>query len=86
MKTIFKYELELSDHTLSLPLGSKILSVANQHDEFVLYAEIAQECGFFEMHRIFVRTTGEKFMDDSGRFIGTVLSSGGDFVLHVYAT
>jgi len=74
MKRIFKYPIQVTDHTrLTLPRGARILSVMNQREEIVLYALVEDSAYQNEAWEIEVRGTGH---DASGltdhTFLGTV--------------
>lgn len=92
--SIFKYNIPANSgvHTLLLPEGSQILSAAVQFPgdgEFQVWVRIPNEEGIRKRaYDLCVCMTGSgtdyQMQDGKGRFIGTVLLSGGHFVLHVF--
>jgi len=88
MRAIYKYTLRPGKQSLKLPIGSKIISVANQRDDICIWAEVETLNSDTEERDIEVFATGDvmyELYDDFERVhIGTVLLFGGDLVLHVY--
>lgn len=83
---IYKYTLSATDHQpLPLPVGSKILSVANQYDNMVLYA-IVTESETQDMYDIMVKGTAHDLPDNVNdyQFLGTVKLMGGKLMFHVF--
>lgn len=86
MKTIFKYHLDIKDlQILDLPLGSRILSVLNQNENLVLYAEhnTLEKC----CEQRHIRVVGTGYYYDSPfklEFIGSVSFHGGSLIFHVF--
>lgn len=78
---IFKYKLGVGGQSIFMPKGAKILSVANQRGEAVLWAEC--EGNEDVPHLIECRLTGFNHAS-GGAFVGTVLLEDGDFVMHVF--
>lgn len=85
MKRIFKYTLDIVDYQeLTLSENSKILSVANQRDNIVLYALTNEltTCTY----AIIMHGTGHPADDVIGaQFIGTVSLYNGSLMFHVFA-
>lgn len=85
MKRILKYTLDIVDYQeLTLSENSKILSVANQRDNIVLYAltDELSTCTY----AIIMHGTGHPADDVIGaQFIGTVSLYNGSLVFHVFA-
>lgn len=86
MKKIFKYVIPVTDHhILHLPEGAKILSVANQHDNIVMYALVDPEK---TAKRLDIRVCGTGHALDNRieqmTFIGTVSLHGGRLMFHVF--
>lgn len=86
MQSIWKYELEVTDiQTIRLPLGAKIISVAEQRGRLCLWAivnldNVHPDSG--ELVEIAIVGTGNP-VDTSGlKFIGTVVMN--PFVWHVF--
>jgi len=86
MKNIFKYTLEILDvQRLDIPTGSKILSVAEQYGNIVLYALVDDARGGLDSFEIFIRGTGHPFGDiDNCEFLGTVKLDEGRLMFHVF--
>lgn len=84
MNVIYKYPLVVGEtQTLSLPIGSVILSVQNQHDTptmWVLHA--TDEVGQNTDVQVMIVGTGHQFDVDNWRFINTVQC--GELVWHVF--
>lgn len=85
MKRILKYTLDIVDYQeLTLSENSKILSVANQRDNIVLYAltDELTTCTY----SIIMHGTGHPADDVIGaQFIGTVNLYNGALMFHVFA-
>ena len=85
MKRILKYTLNIVDYQeLTLSENSKILSVANQRDNIVLYAltDELTTCTY----SIIMHGTGHPANDVIGaQFIGTVSLYNGSLMFHVFA-
>lgn len=83
---VFKYPLEVIDEqVLSLPRGAKILSFAEQHGGYCIWALVDPQrpqgtC------RIRLAGTGHpiNYAPDNLAFIGTALAMDGNFVLHAF--
>ncbi len=86
MKTIWKFELDTADYqTLSIPLPAKILSVSNQGNQIVLYAEVDTESTMLRDVAVWIHGTGhEKKALTTAKFIGTVKLMDGILMFHVY--
>lgn len=69
----------------TLPGIERILSVANQREQLVLYALSSTEPDAGRDFHIFVLQTGWNVPASATHFIGTVLFANGDYVLHVFA-
>lgn len=83
---IHKYQLTTDDTVidLALPVGSEILSVANQRDILVLWARVSED-DKMRMHKLALCTTnGTCPVPEDARFIGTALFQGGAYVVHVF--
>lgn len=82
---IFKYPLEIeTEQTIELPYGSTILSVINQNDKIVLYAEVHPDKVGYVKKQILIFGTGHDLYIDRGQFLGTVSLFDGKLVFHVY--
>lgn len=86
MKRIFKYELPVMEtQLLTLPKNARVLSVANQRDNLVLWAAVDPQAKDVESHLITIGTTGNTLPDvQNTDFLGTVLFNNGSFVTHVF--
>lgn len=92
MKAIHKYHVPKTDcGRVELPLRSKILSVAKQHDWLVLYALVDKTVKETEPITVYVIDTDCKlpkgFLDKwkgSPRFMGTFSTLYGTRTLHVF--
>ena len=86
MKTIFKYPLLVDDNqTVILPTGARVLSVAEQRGNIVLYALIDDEEKAQSVYTIRIRGTGHYAGElDPCRFLGTINQHDGQFMWHVF--
>jgi len=91
MKTIYKYALELTDRQLvSIPLGSKILSVDNQNGAICVWVEVDSDVPYYRDYVFRIVGTGNPIdfptkpneTTSPYNFIGTVIMN--PFVWHVY--
>ncbi|MBX3579959.1 MAG: hypothetical protein KF723_22375 [Rhizobiaceae bacterium] len=86
--TIWKFPLKITDvQDVEMPIGSRILSVAEQHGVICLWALVNPhpEAGK-AVRRITIVGTGYPVPHGyTADYIGTVLTSGGDLVWHVFA-
>ncbi len=85
MRSIFKYQIRrLSDVVIVKMLkGAKVISVAEQGGILCLWAEVDVSEPMEE--RVFrIAGTGHNLGGDEGRYIGSVVCSGGALVWHVY--
>lgn len=89
MKRIYKYKLGDIDHQkhiiLDIPLPAKILSVAEQYNDVVLYTLIDDENGIAPVD-ILIVGTGMSIFDniDSFKFIWTVKLHNGKYMFHIF--
>ncbi len=83
---IYKYPLnQFQVHkaqTIRLPKGSTLLSAINQQERLAVYAAL-KDGEPNEVHKVLVQITGAD-SDTSGRFLGTVSFSNGDYIIHVF--
>jgi hypothetical protein len=91
MKTIYKYPLELTDRqAVSMPIGSKILSVDNQNGTICVWAEVDSDVPHNRYYSFRIVGTGNPIdfttkPNETVRpynFLGTVIMN--PFVWHVY--
>lgn len=87
-KVIYKYKLEITDYQkIYLPIGSKILSVANQREQLCLWALVDPDANFGEhLHHVEIIGTGNPippvYQGMERVFLGTVVIE--PFVWHVF--
>jgi hypothetical protein len=83
---IYKYKILITDEfVLNLPLNSKLLSVAEQDGDMVLYAMVIPELG---LHPVKIRVigTGNPMPGDMSeyKFLGTVKTYNGRLMWHIF--
>lgn len=83
-KVVFKYELQAGVTLIKLPVGSKPLHVATQHDRLQMWVLIPKDVVSFTERFFAVFGTGHPFDRPGASHIGTVLTADGDYVLHVF--
>lgn len=85
-RSIYKYTIdEVGTQTLTLPAGSKILSVINQRDVIRIYAMVDPRTERTEKYSIEIYGTGHTIRhDDTYKFLGTVVLYDGEIVFHVF--
>jgi len=87
MKTIYKYNLEITDRqSLELPKNADILSVKNQDNKLCLWAYVDTEIEEKTIHEIEVFGTGNPIFENSKtvrEFLGTCVMPNG-LVWHVF--
>jgi hypothetical protein len=81
--TVWKYELDGVTNTLDIPKGAKPLSVAQQHNALVLWAQVDPDAPT-EKRTVHVVGTGTPVPDEVGPFIGTAVCDGGAWVFHIF--
>ena len=85
MKTVYKYPLQHTDEQiLEVPVGSQILSVANQSDTIVLYALVDTEVKQMQNISIYIHGTGHVVYGEDIVFVGTVPFFRGNLMFHVF--
>jgi hypothetical protein len=86
MKSIYKFTLLIADQqTLTLPKGSRILSVTEQRGNIVLYSLVDTNAESTEDVLIIIHGTGHPANDiDDCTFLGTVKLRGGGLMFHVF--
>ncbi len=89
MKKIFKYHIDYTSESMSLPVGAIILSVGMQKDKLMLWAIVEYDDDKrktvpTEERLIRILGTGQDLTPEMehGKFIGTVFN--GPFVWHVF--
>ena len=85
MSVIYKYELEPKQvQDLMMPVGAKILHVANQFEKICLWA-LVDRLAEHKPRRFVIFLTGEQdFEAEKSNYLGTVLMQNGVLVLHVF--
>lgn len=85
IRKVFKYQLKIqAEQEIELPSHSRILSVKNQRNSIVLYAEVREDIKETKKIKVFLVCTGDKVPLDATLFLDTVLLNNGIYVLHVY--
>ena len=86
MKTIWKYELEVTDEqVISVPVEAQALAVQVQGGKPCIWALVDSEAE--RRHRtVYIHGTGHEVSlgAQSGRHLGTVQLAGGALVFHVF--
>lgn len=81
---IGKFKLSTTDvQTVEISEPANILSVIEQRDEIVLYAEMKRGAPTVKK-QICIIGTGNPMPEYPGRFIGTVSTEQGSLIWHVY--
>ena len=81
---IYKYELSIeSNQTLTMPRGSKILSIQLQQERLYLWAIVNNQNDAKE-RRFTIVGTGHEFNLSGLRYISTVQQRGGALVWHIF--
>jgi len=81
MKTIYKYQLTLSDNPITMIKGAEILTVKLQNDTPTLWALVDTDEYLQESRLIVIRGTGHT-IEDNAKHITTYMD--GPFVWHVF--
>ena len=91
MKTIYKYRFDMdkSEQTIELPMGARILCVANQLEHLTMWAVVDPRVQQTAARRFYVIGTGQDNVpedNDDGYILyrGTAQFMGGLLVLHVF--
>jgi hypothetical protein len=84
---IYKYPLEITDTQLiAMPAGAEAISVAEVRGQLVLYALVNPERKLRPYPVLVYGTGGPVEHADEYRFVGTVVTRGGQFVWHVFVS
>lgn len=87
MKTIWKFELDITDgQEITMPsLNAPIIAVQAQNDKICLWAVVNPEFKQPQIRKIFIVGTGNPFPDvQSFRYLDTVQTHDGRAVWHVF--
>ena len=85
IRKVFKYQLKIQEEQeIELPSHSRVLSVKNQRNSIVLYAEVRKDIKETNKIKVFLVCTGDKVPSDATLFLDTILLNDGNYVLHVY--
>lgn len=87
MESIYKYVLKPTEkNVLELPIGSKILSIEEQHGEMVVYGLVPFNQETKERYEILIYGTGHEISTDLNEylFLGTVKMHDGRLMLHAF--
>lgn len=88
MRLIWKYPLDIKDEqVVDLPINAQLLSVQEQNGQIVLWA-IVEPNRVTEEIKVRIYGTGHPLavQDDLFSYLGTVQTSGGSLVWHVFFT
>ena len=84
MKTIWKYKLS-PDNKIVMPRDAEVLSIQLQGASGVPYMWVLVNPDAETETRVFkIYGTGYDMPDNPGKHLGTVMTDGGAFVLHVF--
>lgn len=84
MRTVWKYKIPLVDTVwLELPVGAKILKVAQQGEGVFLWALVDPEAPRDYVH-LRVAGTGHEIAQDDAEHVDSFLMDGGRLVFHVF--
>jgi hypothetical protein len=87
MQTIFKYELDVIDRqVLTVPKGSTVLNVKEQHGKMVLYVLCDATVEGDARLEVRIHGTGHYIAEDIKNYgyVDTVMLHGGAFAWHVF--
>lgn len=86
MKTIWKYELEITDlQVIKMPYGAKILTVQTQNDKPCIWVETNDDAHLPRNNRVIeIIGTGNPMEVRQRTYIGTFQLHNGGMVFHVY--
>lgn len=89
MIKIYKYEIEQTDHqTLTLPRGSKILSIIEQYGKPVIYAIVDTDVVLTDNYEIIIVGTGHEINSILNImyyvFLGTLSFVEGNLIFHYF--
>ena len=84
MKTIWKYQLDLADHTsFTAPEPAEIISIENQRGILSAWVIVDPDAPVVTRNLV-VRGTGHPFQGNEGKHIATVQGHDGLLVFHVF--
>lgn len=84
MKSIFKYPIQVTDfQKVAMHQGAKILCAQMQRDQLCLWAEVDPDQPL-EARMIEIYGTGHSMTSAPIQYIGTVQTTGGALVWHLY--
>ena len=82
---IYKYPLKLDEiEWIELPIGAKIIHVAEQRGKLFFWAEIDVKEPRRCLRGFYIAGTGLRLLFDFKRHLGSVVMPGGHLVCHVY--
>jgi hypothetical protein len=87
MKTIWKYELQVTDwQTINIPRNAEILTIQNQNGIPQLWAIVDTDEKAIELKGIEIYGTGNPMRSDGliRKYIGTFQMLGGKFIGHCF--
>ena len=83
MKTIWKFPLTTDMTSVSVPIGSKFLTIQMQNSAVCVWYLVDPEAEM-EVRKFQVYGTGHELPSIPGEYVGTVQLLGGSLVLHVF--
>lgn len=85
MNVVFKYSLAQCDvQTVTLPVGSEILSVQDQQGSWQLWALVDPQASVFEPRKIRIAGTGHLIHENIKKHISTFQMHDGALVFHAF--
>ncbi len=84
MKTVHKYEITDWSCPVTMPVGAKIIHVADQYGAAMMWAVVDPSAPTENRHFRIAGTGGEIEDDIARNHVGTFLVNGGAFVWHVF--
>ena len=85
-RAVWKFQLDTGHNTktvLQLPLNSKVLHLAFQSRDLMIWVEVDKDEKEKELREFYTMHTGGLFTDDSLKFVQTIVYSD-TYVLHAY--
>ena len=84
MNTIYKYKITVDDYqTISMPIGTKVLSVQVQHGIPQIRA-LCNQNNLYEERKFRLSGTGHTIHENNLNFIGTFQLNNGGLVFHLF--
>ena len=83
MRRIWKFALDIGNNRLVVPKGSRLLSLAAQHNVPTIWVECT-DTKLSDIWEITGVVTGHEYEEIDGEFIGTAILDNGSFVVHYF--